>query len=62
MENERKGDETLSVQRAELDPSPLRLTCSVNSGSPLPEAVVLTQKMKVLLALDVLLEIGPPDL
>lgn len=53
---------TLSVQRAELDPSPLRLTCSVDSGSPLPEAVVLTQKMKVLLALDVLLEIGPPDL
>ena len=61
MENGRET-KTLSVQRAELDPGPLRLTCSVDSGSSLPEAVALTQKMKVLLALDVLLEIGPPDL
>jgi hypothetical protein len=61
MENGRET-KTLSVQRAELDPGPLRLTCSVDSGSSLPEAVALTQKMKVLLALDVLLEIGPPYL
>ena len=62
MENERKGDENPLGSKGRARSRPFRLTCSVDSGSPLPEAVVLPQKMKMLLALDVLLEIGPPHL